>query len=423
MESTPAELHKPSAEWYRDMCAEARKGMGRWQFLFAPYFSSSLNERPWDTAWKLTPDELRLLDRYGPTDPRYLTLENLAFRRHTMRDNVKIRRYPELFNIWYCLDPVTCWVHAGGAAVPSHVLDTHLKRVVIPWIPGKRYMEYETPEPGAKYVIGVDPAGWMGGDQAAFQILKVWADDWGWEQVATFSSNEVDPPTFARYVIEAAERYNNAEVIVENNGVGLGILSLLELAADPSGMVMKDDYGNERRYHLKNLYYHALASGVKNKPGISANAKTNAEGLAALIDALMDMLVIRDEETLEQLQSYKRDKEVDANDKWKILNPGDTPKGRRSRHHWDRISALIWACFIARQQPLRYRPKTPDQIEEEQKAYNERMKNGITFNEQRAMEADMKRLKRGREKASRGGRSKYSKKSKYKKGRKVESRA
>ena len=70
MESTPAELHKPSSEWYRDMCAEARKGLGRWQFLFAPYYSSMLNERPWDPRSCLTVEELRLLDRYGPQRSR-----------------------------------------------------------------------------------------------------------------------------------------------------------------------------------------------------------------------------------------------------------------------------------------------------------------------------------------------------------------
>lgn len=423
MESTPAELHKPSSEWYRDMCAEARKGLGRWQFLFAPYYSSMLNERPWDPRSCLTVEELRLLDRYGPRgadplsapgDPRYLTLENLAFRRHTMQDNVKLRRYPELFNIWYCLDPISCWVHAGGAAVPSHVLDKHLERVVIPWSPGAKYMEYEKPEQGAQYVIGVDPAGWMGGDHAAFTVLKVWADDWGWEQVAVFSSNEVDPPTFARRIMEAAERFNNADVIVENNGVGLGTLSLLELANDSSGILLKDDYGTERRYHIRNIYYHTLATGANTKPGIPANAKTNAAGLAALIDGLMDKLIIRDEETLEQLRTYKRDKEIEANDRWKILNPGDLQKGRRSRHHWDRVSALVWACFLARQQPVRYKPMTAEQVKSENAAYEEKMKQGITLNEQRAMEADMRKLLRGRAKAARGGKVKYSTKTRYK---------
>lgn len=424
MESTPAELHHPSAEWYRDMASEARRGEGRWQFVFAPYFSSVLNERVWQDSWRPSKYELTLLDRYGPKgmDPvsspgecRYLTLENLAFRRHTMRDNPEIKRYPELFNIWYCLDPITCWIHSGGAAIPAHVLERHLTRLVVPWIPHIKYMEYEEPEVGAQYVIGVDPAGWMGGDHASFQVLKIYADEWGWEQVACFSSNEVDPQVFARKIIEVAERYNNAETIVENNGVGLATLTILEMATDTSGIVLKDDLGVERRYHLKNLYYQKLASGAEAKPGVPANQKYNAEALTALIDALMDKLVIRDQETLEQLQTYKRDAETTQSDKWQILNPGKVAAGRRARHHWDRVSALLWACYLAKTMPQRYRRKSSEELEREADHHEERMQKGITFNEHLAMRKDMDRLQRGRAKANKKPKIKLGGKAKYKK--------
>lgn len=409
LESTPAPMSQPGSEWYRDMAAEARRGNGRFEFLFAAWFSSLLNERRWKEGWTLTTEEQRLLDKYGPRgdqpvsapgDWRYMTLENLAFRREVMQGDPEIRRYPDLFNVFFPSDPITCWVQPGSAAIPMHALERHLKGVVHPWL-GNKYQEYADPDPNALYVIGVDPAKGTGGDQASFQVLEVWGDEW--KQVATFSCNETDSASFARIIIETAEKWNNAHVIVENNGVGVGTLAFLELATDPSGTVMKDETGQEKRYYLKNLYYHKYASKAGQTAGVPAGARTNAEALSGLIDALIDRLVILDAETLDQLQSYRRDKEVEESDKWAIMNPGKVAKGRRRKHHWDRVSALAWAVYLARTMPSRYKPKTREQMDAEKEAYDAEMQSGLTYNQMRALERKQKEATRRRNKGSRRG--------------------
>ena len=222
MESTPAPMSEPGAEWYRDMCAEARKGHGRLKFLFVPFYESKLNERIWKDGWRLDSTEMKLMEKYGPptgmepvsmSGAEYLTLENLAFRRRVMEEDKLIRRYPELFFVFYPVNSITCWQQPGGGAIPVHVLEKHLEANLVPWAPkDNMYMEYKKPNPDAVYVIGVDPAGFGSGDQASFQVLEVWEDEW--VQVATFSSNQPNPPEVARYVLEAAKRYNNAEVVV-----------------------------------------------------------------------------------------------------------------------------------------------------------------------------------------------------------------
>jgi hypothetical protein len=410
LESTPAPMSQPGAEWYRDMAAEARRGDGRFDFLFTPFYASLLNERRWKPEWSLTTEEQRLLERYGPKgdqpasapgDWRYLTLENLAFRRAVMQGDPEIRRNPDLFNVFFPLDPVTCWVQPGSAAIPMHALERHLRGVVHPWMK-LRYQEYAEPNPSALYAIGVDPAKGTGGDQASFQVLEVWGDEW--KQVATFSCNETDPATFARIIIEKAERWNNAHVIVENNGVGVGTLAFLELATDTSGTVMRDENGVEKRYHLKNLYYHKYASKPGQTAGIPAGARVNAEALAYLIDALTDRLVIMDAETLDQLQTYRRDKEVEESDKWSIMNPGKTAKGRRRKHHWDRVSALSWAVYLARTLPERYRPKSREQLQEDKEAFEQEMQQGLTYNQMRALERKQKEVERKQSKGRRRGR-------------------
>ena len=372
MESTPAPMSEPGAEWYRDMCAEARKGHGRLKFLFVPFHESRLNERKWHPSWKPDSTEIKLLEKYGPptgVEPinnpgaNYLTLENLAFRRRVMEEDKLIRRYPELFFVFYPVNSITCWQQPGGGAIPVHVLERHLEAELVPWNPkDNRYMEYSEPHPDAVYVIGVDPAGFGSGDHASFQVLEVWADEW--KQVATFSSSEADPPEVARYILEAAKRYNDAEVVVENNGVGAGVLSILELASDYNGVVLVSVNGVEKKHYLKNLYYNKR--GTNSTPGIPASKRKNAEAMAAMIDALMDRLVLNDMETVEQLRSYRRDKELEDSEKFKLLQPGKLGRGRRSKHHWDRISALLWACLIARDAPVRLKPKTQEQLQEQE---------------------------------------------------------
>lgn len=419
MESTPAEMSEPSSSWYKDMCAEARKGTGRWQFVFAPFYSSLLCERPWNKSWTLEKEELELLERFGPRggEPesapkqwQYLTLENLAFRRATLEHDPRIRRNPNLFKVFFPTDPITCWTAVGGAAIPAHALEKHLLRPVVPWRPKDgRYQEYKDPVPGAVYVIGADPAGWSGNDHAAFQVLEVWADRV--VQAATYSTNLDDPTTVARRLCDVAESYNDAMVVVENNGVGVGTLEILRLANQSGGTILRDEYGNERRYHVKNLYYHQLAGRADTRPGIPAGVNTNAEGMACLVDMLLDSLIVHDEETLDQLQSYKRDREVVASDRWQIVNPEQVMTGRREKHHWDRVSALIWACYGAKRAPQRYRPKSEAEIEKEYAEAEEKAKVGLTHNQMEALRKEAKRKKRGQTTALKrsdyGGRSKY----------------
>ena len=402
-ESTPAPLTKPSAEWFRDECNSSRLGRGRSRFLFEPFFGSLLNERAWDPSWKLEGDEVTLLDKFGPkngpiSDPgnyRVLTLENLAFRRSMLDNDSELRRTPDLFLVYYPTDPLSCWQHSGESAIPSHAVAKHLERTdLVAWTRGDVYKRYKNQvDPVAPHVIGVDPAGWMGGDQASFQALEVWAEEW--EHVSEFSSNMVDPPTFARIIIQEAERLNDAMVIVENNGVGLAVLTLLEMATGSNGVMLLDENGRERRYHLKNLYYHQLAGNADNKPGIAAGAKTNGEGLVGLIDALMDRLKTRSGEFLDQAKSYKRDKEVEESDKWKIMNPGKTQKRKRDKHHWDRVSAMIWACYAARQAPQRYKAKPPEEVAARREELEERARvHGYTQRELEAMHEDQRRVER-----------------------------
>jgi len=248
--------------------------------------------------------------------------------------DAEIRRNPDLFRVYYPFDDVTCWIASVGSVFHSTLLKRHQETLLVPWT--GPYMEYEKPEGGAVYAIGVDPAGYAARDHAAFQVLKVY--DGEWTQVAAYGG-VTDPVVFAKKINEVGKKYNNALVAVESNGVGVATLALLEELGYP------------------NLYYEK-----PYKPGVAATAKSVTMMLSYLQDALKDELILRDEDTVGQLGSYREDKRTERSAISEMLHSGKTGK-RRERHHWDKISALQIACLAARQCPRRYKKDAPEGME------------------------------------------------------------
>ena len=332
LESTPAPADAPSAEWWHDHCREAKRGGGRWLYSFFPFWDGKLNRRPWHKTWKLDIEELRLLDKYGSEG---LTKENLSFRRLMLETDSAIRRNPDLFQVYYPFDDITCWISTSSSVIHGSLLDRHKKSILNPWV--GPYQEYEKPEPGAFYVIGVDPAGYAARDHAAFQVLKVY--DGEWTQVACFADH-TEPIPFSKKILEIARRYNDAVVAVESNGVGAAVLALLE------------ELDCKKIYHEKAY-----------RPGITATSKSVDQMLSWLQEALKDELILNDSDTLDQLISYKHDKRVEKTASSEILYGRKSDRRRRDRHHWDKISALQMAIVAARKAPRRYKKVEPKGLE------------------------------------------------------------
>lgn len=359
VESTPGAMTEPSSAAYRDLMMEAKQGLGRWLYVFAPMWTSILNERPWRPDWRLSNDEIALMTLHGPKDGgpisrpkdvRFLTLENLAFLREVRTMDPKVRRNPELLWVFYPKDDISCWHISGNSTMPGHAMEAMLRRSggpenLVEWRPQDGcYQEYHPPQAGARYVIGADPAGWGSGDPSSFQVLEVWAD--AIVQVAEFSSNTVDPHQFAMAIVAAAARYHNAEVFCENNGVGAGTVTILEV---------EQDKGN-----LRNLHYYK-----RGTPGVPMSKPRHEEALGLLIDMALDkaqggrgVLEIRSHNLHAQLSTYRHDKSVEKSKTAAILVPDEPGAHRRQKHHWDRVSAFLWACYGVQFQPLRDRPRT-----------------------------------------------------------------
>jgi len=319
-ECTPAPPSAPSMEYWRDMCALAKRGEGRWTYVCAPHWDSVLNSRPVPDDFVPTVDELRRLDKY---EDKGLTFGNLQFRRIMLASNPALKRWPELFDVWFLSDDVSCWIQAGFSAVPNHAIQPHIDSALhTDMPPGAVYHEFEPPtaQAAGRYVIGVDPAS-TGADHSAFVVLEVWNDEI--RQVASYSSPHVDTVAFSKAVETAAVRYGNAMVAVERNGIGQAIIDNLIAA------------------HYPNIYCEK-----PYKPGLWASQASNARLLTHHIDKLMDSLVILDTEIVSQAARYQNQKLIAPSDRQ--LASVKQLKRAGDRSHYDRLSALMVALWAAR---------------------------------------------------------------------------
>lgn len=70
-----------------------------------------------------------------------------------LETDAEIRKNPDLFRVYYPFDDITCWVASVGSVFHSELLRKHQERELVTW--AGPYMEYEAPEGGAVYVMGL----------------------------------------------------------------------------------------------------------------------------------------------------------------------------------------------------------------------------------------------------------------------------
>ena len=102
---------------------------------------------------------------------------------------------------------------------------------------------WKFPEPGKTYILAADPCfGGSGGDNAAIEVIDAETG----EQCAEFASI-VTPEDLAPIILDLAIQYNNAEVAVEVNSVGMITKNILL-----------------RRFNYENIYRFKRLDRLKN---------------------------------------------------------------------------------------------------------------------------------------------------------------
>lgn len=267
---------------YYDLWRGAVEGKNGFVPVFIPWYADPTYREPVPDKFERTPDEIELADLYDLDD------EQLMFRRRKVAQNGL-----DLFKQEYPSEPEEAFLTTGRPVFNLEKLQEQLKdtrdveeRLALE---GEDFVEhmrgelttYRPHDPGEHYIIGADVAmGVSRGDYSVAQVL-----DSKKRQVATWRG-QVHPDYFAEVLRALGFYFNEARIIVENNGHG--ILTCTRLGKD---------------YAYPNFYTEVQVDKITDKETIKLGFTTTARTKPLIID---------------QLRASLRENELELNDKTTI---------------------------------------------------------------------------------------------------------
>jgi hypothetical protein len=144
---------------------------------------------------------------------------------------------------------------------------------------------YEKPENGHFYIMTVDVSQGRGQDCSAFSVIDCTNNEF--KQVVVFNDNKISPLLFPDLIVKMAQQYNDALLIVENNG--------------PGQVVCNSIYYD---YEYENLFVESSvkAGGI----GVNTTRKVKRLGCSNLKDLIESKkLKIRDAATIIELSGFE----------------------------------------------------------------------------------------------------------------------
>ena len=267
---------------FYDLWRGAVEGKNGFVPVFIPWYADPTYREPVPDKFERTPDEIELADLYDLDD------EQLMFRRRKVAQNGI-----DLFKQEYPSEPEEAFLTTGRPVFNLEKLQEQLKgtrdveeRLALEGDDFVEHMRgelttYRKHDPGEQYIIGADVAmGVSRGDYSVAQVL-----DSKKRQVATWRG-QVHPDYFAEVLRALGFYFNEARIIVENNGHG--ILTCTRLGKD---------------YAYPNFYTEVQVDKITDKETIKLGFSTTARTKPLIID---------------QLRASLRENELELNDKTTI---------------------------------------------------------------------------------------------------------
>jgi hypothetical protein len=255
--------------------------------LFYPWFADLeyALELPKDkSSWK--PDT----SRYNPYLLEIKAKHKLSDKQMYWYEN-KLRELREdlaLMQQEYPSDPEECFQATGGAIFNN--VDLTISPL---WQTDNfegfyisRLMDH--PKKGFTYVIGADPSGGTGGDDAAFNIFCAETQ----EQVFEFFNNRANPIVFGELVCKAGVRYNDAFIIPESNNHGAAVVPYL-----------KENYKKAKIYKR--------SFGTKTTEPIYGwnNTQTTKHAIVGVAQEMISDITFHGMQTVKELKAFEEDRE------------------------------------------------------------------------------------------------------------------
>jgi len=200
--------------------------------------------------------------------------------------NIGIQRFRQEYECFF--------LGSAGTLLNSYTLQNLVSLIPKDIRFDEKFKIYEYPKEDRTYVINSDVAEGLGQDSSTCQVIDV--TEKPYKQVAVYEDNTVKTNVFPSIIGRIGEYYNEAVVIVENNGIGDGVL-------------------NDLNYDIEyeNIFYDDNKFGLRMTKGSKMNGNSY---LKSMIED--GELLLTDEDTIDQFSKY--------------IKKGDTYKAELTEH-------------------------------------------------------------------------------------------
>lgn len=189
------------------------------------------------------------------------------------------------------------------------------------------YLIWKKPDPTHIYVMGVDTSEGVRQDYSVAQILDI-TDPINVEQVARYSSNEINTTAWSLKLKELTEHWYTPILLIERNGPGV-------VACDK--FYYDWNYPRMISHSAIDYTYGHTTGKTSFKPGLLTNSNTKGPCITNMKYFINDRLSVRiyDKETIKELKTFTRSRSASGTVKW----------AAQSGFHDDHVMSLAWALY------------------------------------------------------------------------------
>lgn len=247
--------------------------------LFFPWFQDEEYQLP-VSSWKAdTPQHNFYLNdlqhKWSLSDQKMAWYE---WKLRELRENLSMmqQEYPS--------EPSECFQATSGAIFNNVQLRVNPSWQALQLDGLYIYKLITHPQPTFHYVLGGDPSGGTGNDDAAITIFCVETG----EQVLELHYNRINPIRFGELTCQLGKQYNDAFLVTESNNHGAAVIPYL-----------RDNYQKDRIYKRK----YATAT----TPPIYGwnNTATNKHALVGLMIEDLDQITLYGVQTVKELKNFE----------------------------------------------------------------------------------------------------------------------
>jgi hypothetical protein len=187
---------------------------------------------------------------------------------------------------------------------------------------------FETAKKDNIYFLQADVSRGQGSDYSAFTIID--ATTAPYKVVASYRNNIVSPFNFPNIIKAAAEKYNNAYVLIETNDIGGQVSSILYNDLEYENLLMTKISGRKGQILSQGF------AGGKSEMGLRTTAQTKKIGCAILKRLVEeDKIFLNDERILSELMTF--------------VSKSNTFKAEDG-HNDDLVMTLVFFAWLSRQE-------------------------------------------------------------------------